>query len=161
MPKVSSKSKSSKGGAVQVSRNLQLFFVLTSGMVLAFPIIGLLSMYSFNDAGYGGDYATGFIAITLYPLLLFAITYFYSPAYPTALQRAFIAVIKTLAITSVVTFVTYVKNFIPVLMPTAHDGLTPSWVTSFMLDYVVIALALISTIVFSYFRYRHKHKQYL
>jgi hypothetical protein len=156
---VSSRSVSSskKVGAVPVSRNLQTFFIVMAGIGILYPILGLIPLYVTNPASYRGDYALGVIATTLFPLLVLAAAYIFSPQYPSRLHRMFIAVVKTYAVVSVTGMIGYLKNsYSQLFMQTPNGNYMepPAWVFSFVIDYIIMATALITVIVFSYMRYR-------
>jgi|GEM_PF-2389194 len=146
------------GGAVAVSRRLQLFVIVTAAVAVLFQIISLLPYYVTNQASYRVDFAVGVVTTTVYPVLIFAAAYYLSPRYKATLQRIFIAAIKTAAVTTIVSVLSTFKNISPVLFPWAFsgNGLAPSWITSFTVDYIFIALALATVIVFSLKHYKKR-----
>lgn len=147
------------GGAVPVSRNLQIFVISAAALSLVLPIASLIPMYVSNIAGYRGDYAAWSVVNAVYPVLIFGAACYYSPIYPALLQRVFIATIKTLSIMAVVWFLSSIKSYWAIFFSRhyAGDTLPPAWMSSFALDYIIITAAVIGTILYSYLRYRVRH----
>ena len=150
--------KAQPSGAVPVSRKLQIFVIAAAAAAVLFELLALVPYYVTNRSFYRLDFVAGVVITTIYPLLLFAAAYYWSPHYKAVLQRVFIAAIKTVAASSVITLLITLKNTSPVLFPWAFGdgGKAPSWVTSFNADYVMIAVALAAVIVFSLKHYKKR-----
>lgn len=146
--------KTPLGGAVQVSAQLQLAVVGVLGISQLFTI-GTMVV---NSARFGDDLITSstgryMLFTMLYPLLLFAIWYVCSPDYGHRLHRAFIAALKTVALSVGVSTLLFFKYVLNLFTDNTSD---PIWWQSMWPDLTVMATACVIALAYGIYSYKRK-----